>query len=253
MDCNLIKKGSIYAIIPARGGSKGVPGKNIRCLKGYPLIAYSIAICKMSSKIDRTIISTDSGQIAETARKYGGEIPFYRPIEYAKDMSGDIEFVNHALNWFADNEGCLPEYIVHVRPTTPLRRRDIFDSAIETMISNKEATSMRSAHKAPESPFKWFLKTEEGYLKGLRENISNEKANEGRQKFPVVYIPDGYIDIIKTEYVIQNGILHGEKMLGFESPMCTEVDTEEELKQIEYQIENTPSDVFEYLIKNYKI
>lgn len=251
MDKYLIEENSIYALIPARGGSKGVPGKNIRLIKDYPLIAYSIAICQMSSRINRTIVTTDSKEIAMIAEKFGAEVPFLRPSEFAGDKSGDIEFVMHALGWFEENEGRLPAYIVHIRPTTPLREREVVDMAIEKMICSGNATSLRSAHKAPESPFKWFVKNDSEYFHSIVENISNEEANSGRQNFQDVYIPDGYVDVIKTEFVIDNGILHGDKMLAFESPMCMEIDTEEELEMIEYQLQSNQNEVYRYLLQNY--
>ncbi len=94
----------IFAIIPARGGSKAVPGKNIKALGGYPLIAYSIVAAKLCSQIDRVIVSTDSSQIAAISSRYGGEAPFLRPPELALDTSPDIGFIQHALDWFETHE-----------------------------------------------------------------------------------------------------------------------------------------------------
>src|SRR3989338_8594063 len=101
----------IYSIIPARAGSKGVPGKNVKLLGGYPLIAYSIIASRFFSKIDRTIVSTDSIETAKIALRYGAEVPFLRPKEFAKDTSGDLDYVLHAINWFRDNETQVPEYL----------------------------------------------------------------------------------------------------------------------------------------------
>ncbi|HON56846.1 MAG TPA: acylneuraminate cytidylyltransferase family protein, partial [bacterium] len=109
----------IYAIIPARGGSKGVPDKNIRLLKGYPVIAYSIVACKLSKKIDRIIVSTDSEKIAQISKKYGAEVPFLRPAEFATDISPDLGFMKHAVDWFEINEKNIPDFFIHIRPTTP--------------------------------------------------------------------------------------------------------------------------------------
>lgn len=244
---NRINRESIVALIPARGGSKGVHKKNIQMIKGYPLIAYSIAAGLLSKKIDRVIVSTDSEEIAEIAKHYGAEVPFLRPAEYASDRSGDIEFVEHAIGYMYTNEECIPEYLVHLRPTTPLRDIAIMDEAIMQCMSNEECCSLRSAHKAPESPFKWFLKQENGYFRSIQEGVSNDTANEARQSFADVYIPDGYVDVIKSSYVIQQGILHGEQMLAFESPCCMEVDTMDDLDYIQYQVQKEGSALFEYL------
>ena len=248
----LIKPHEVVAIIPARGGSKGVPGKNIRDLEGYPLIAYSIVASILSEKIDRVIVSTDSEEIADIARKYGAEVPFMRPAQYASDTSGDIEFVEHFINRMSELEGSLPEYIVHIRPTTPLRDVEIVDEAIEACMSDKECCSLRSAHLASESPFKWFVKNEDGYFGSMSGNISNEDLNGGRQAFSDVYIPDGYVDVLKTEFILDNGILHGDKMLAFESPMCYEVDTLDDLELIRYMIRKSGSALYDYLKQNYE-
>lgn len=247
----LIKKGTSLALIPARSGSKGVPKKNIKPLKGFPLIAYSIAAVTLAKQVQRVIVSTDSEEIAEIARRFGAEVPFLRPAELAGDSSGDIEFVQHTLSWLQFHEGCLPEFIVHIRPTTPLREPCILDQALALIKDNEQATSLRSGHKASESPFKWFIKNERGYFESIKKGISNEEANGGRQTFPSVYIPDGYVDVIRTAFVSKSGILHGRNMLGFESPSCYEVDTQEDMFLLRYQIETYGSPLHEYLLKNY--
>jgi len=244
-----IEKGKNIAVIPARGGSKGVPHKNIRLIKGFPLIAYSIAACKLSKTVQRVIVSTDDETIAQIAKKFGAEVPFLRPKKYASDISGDIEFINHLIDWLTENEGSVPELLLHIRPTTPLREAKIIDEAMLCLDKDKEATSLRSAHKAPESPFKWFLKDEKGYFQSLITKIENDKLNEARQQFPMAYIPDGYIDILKTEHILETGLLHGDKIIAFESPMCIEVDTEDELELLEFQIEKKGSELYNYLNK----
>ncbi len=112
---------NVIAIIPARSGSKSVTDKNIKLLSGHPLIAYSIVAAKLSKEIKRVVVSTDSEEYAEIAKKYGAEVPFIRPEIYSKDSSTDRDFFIHAMNWFKDNENTLPEYWVQLRPTTPLR------------------------------------------------------------------------------------------------------------------------------------
>ena len=249
---NSIRRGLVIALIPARGGSKGVPRKNIRDLGGYPVIAYSIVAGRLSERIDRVIVSTDSEEIAEISGKFGAEVPFLRPSEFASDRSGDIEFVEHFLNYMMENEDEMPEYIVHLRPTTPIREVSVLDEAIDACIRDKECCSLRSAHIASESPYKWFLKTDSGYYRPIAEGMSNEDINGGRQGFPDVYIPDGYVDVLKTEYIINNGILHGEKMLAFESPSCSEIDTPDDLKMIEYQIEAGGCSLYDHLRENFE-
>lgn len=247
----IINRNQTVALIPARIGSKGVRKKNIRLLRGYPLIAYSIIAARLSDTIDRVIVSTDAKEIAMIAEEYGAEVPFLRPAELARDQDGDIGFVAHAIEWLWENEHQIPEYFAHIRPTTPLREVDIIDEAIRIMKKNNDATSLRSAHLAPESPFKWFVLNETGYFKSMCAELSNEEANNARQRFRDVYIPDGYVDVLKSEFVIRRGILHGDNMLAYRSPMCVEVDTENEFMMLEYQIEKTGSKIYDYLKENY--
>ena len=155
----------IYAVIPARQGSKGVINKNIKLLGGHPLIAYSIALAKLTPEISRVIVSTDSEEYAKIAIQYGAEVPFLRPTEIANDKSTDLEFFKHCIHWFQENETNLPDYLVHLRPTTPLREPSIVSSAIEVFIKSESAlTSLRSGHVCSESPFKWFKKNNFGYF-----------------------------------------------------------------------------------------
>jgi len=237
----------IYGIIPARSGSKGVPGKNIKLLGGYPLITYTIAAAKMAKNISRTIVSTDSMEIASIAKKYGAEVPFLRPVELSGDKSPDIDFVIHAINWLQQNEKKTPDYLVHLRPTTPLRNPIIIDKAIQEIRSCVEATSLRSGHPAAESPFKWFFRDEQGFFKGILPEYSNDFINAPRQLFPTVYIPDGYVDVLKTSFIMESGTLHGNKMIGFVSPVCAEVDRTEDFEFLEFELKKGNEPVFEYL------
>ena len=241
----------VYAIIPARGGSKGVPNKNIKLLGGYPLIAYTIAAAKMSRNISRVIVSTDSEQIALTARKYKAEVPFMRPVELAQDNSADIDFVLHSINWFKRNEGRIPDYMVHLRPTTPLRDPAVIDEAVQKIEACPEATSLRSGHPAAESPFKWFLLDEQGFFNGISPGYSNDSINTPRQAFADVYIPNGYVDILKMVFIEKSRLLHGNKMVGFVSPACVEVDNMEDFEFLEFELQKGNSLVFDYLKTNF--
>lgn len=242
---------SVYAIIPARGGSKGIPGKNIKPLAGYPLIAYSIAAAKLSKNVSRTIVSTDSQEIVEIAKRYGGEVPFFRPAELAQDKSTDLEFVVHAINWFRENEGKVPNYLVHLRPTTPLRDPVIIDQAIDEIRQKKVATSLRSGHPASESPFKWFLRDPEGFFSGIIPGYTNDQLNNPRQSFPDVYIPDGYVDVLKTSFISSSHLLHGDRMIGFPCPHCVEVDSIKDFEFLDFEMKKNGSPVFNYLKENF--
>lgn len=248
----LIKKGTVYAIIPARSGSKGVKDKNIRCLAGYPLMAYSIAAARLCPEISRAIVSTDSGRYAGIARYYGAETPFLRPAELAGDRSADLEFMGHAVTWLAENEGCLPEYFVHLRPTYPLRDIGVVSGAVRAMRSDAGATSLRSAHPSDLTPHKWFTMGEGGYFRCLFEGMRPDEANNPRQGFPEVYIPDGYVDVLRTSSMVESGLLHGDKVHAYIVPEGTDVDTPKEMEEVTAAVGRGEYQVYRYLKENYK-
>ena len=161
----------VFALIPARSGSKGIPDKNIKLLDGVPLIAYSIAAALQSSIIDRVIVSTDSEEYAEIARHYGAEVPFIRPINISGDKATDVQFFEHAINWLQENDNYVPEYIVHLRPTTPFRNPEIIDDAISKFIGSGYS-ALRSCHKMSESSYKTF-EIENGKFKSLCDGRFN--------------------------------------------------------------------------------
>src|SRR2546429_2557815 len=102
----------VLALIPARGGSKGIPRKNVMVLAGKPLIAYAIEQARISRRITRVLVSTDDEEIAEVARRYGAEVPFIRPAEYAEDLSPDIDVFRHALQWLPGRAGSRPQLVL---------------------------------------------------------------------------------------------------------------------------------------------
>lgn len=255
MNIDLIKKiksGKVYAIIPARSGSKGVKNKNIRCLEGYPMIAYSIVACKLCKGIDRIIVSTDSEEYAKIARYYGAETPFLRPAELAGDTSTDIEFMEHAIKWLADNENEIPELFMHVRPTYPLRDPKVMEEALGKMKNDSSATSLRSAYLASNTPYKWFNLREDGYYKPIRDDMTLDQANNPRQAFPDVFIPDGYVDMLRTSHIIEKDLMHGDRMIGFVVPNGIDVDALKDMEYLEFIIKDSGSPVYEELKKNYK-
>ena len=226
---------TILCIIPARAGSKGILNKNIINIGGHPLISHSILTAKKSKFISRTIVSTDSVEIKDIATRYGAEVPFLRPVELAMDHSTDREFLLHALEYLARNEKYYPELIVHLRPTTPLRDVVVVDKAIELLLANREATSLRSAHLAPKTPYKWFHLSPDGYFYGIRpEDNRPEYYNLPRQAFPDVYDPNGYVDILRSDQINSSTSIHGDKILGFITPHCHELDSQSDVEFMEF-------------------
>lgn len=144
-----------------------------------------------------------------------------------------------------ENENYTPDLIVLLRPTTPLREIEFIDEAIDKFVKNTEATSLRSSHLVAESPFKWFSMSDE-YYTPICEKYILEDADKPRQNFPDVYIPNGYIDILRP-FLIKEGSLYGDKILGYTTPNGYEVDTIEEFEYIEYLISKKSSSLLEYL------
>lgn len=246
-----MKTSDVIAVIPARSRSKSVRDKNIALLGGYPLLAYSIIAARLSRKIDRVVVSTDSQYYADVAVKYGAEVPFLRPDELSSDDSTDRDFMLHVMQWMLKHENNVPEYWVHLRPTTPLRETGIIDRAIDEIQHHPEATSLRSGHLCPESPLKWFKRDNAGFFHGLMDDES-EYYNLPKQAFPDVYIPDGYVDIVRASYAMNNEMLHGDAILGFMSPICTEVDSPGELEYLGYQLQRESSSLLDYLQEHYQ-
>lgn len=205
----------ILAIIPARGGSKGLPGKNVRLLNGHPLIAYSILAAQQSINISRVIVSTDSEEIAEVAKKYGAEVPFMRPAEFAQDLSTDLDVFQHALKYLEVTENYKPELVVQLRPTSPIRFLNDIDCCIEKMMQHQTADSLRIVTEAPITPYKmWVIDETEKPMKPLLkvEGIL-EPYNEPRQRLPKAYWQIGTLDVIKQEVIMQRNSMSGEAIL----------------------------------------
>jgi N-acylneuraminate cytidylyltransferase len=204
----------ILALIPARGGSKSIPRKNIRPLAGYSLIAYSIAAALHSKSITRTIVSTDDEEIARLARSYGAEVPFLRPPEYALDSTTDYPVFTHALSWLADNEKYQPDIVVQLRPTSPLRPPDCVDQAIQILIDHPEADSVRGVIPSGQNPYKMWQVDEQGQMAPLLSLPSvAEPFNAPRQELPQTYWQTGHIDAIRVSTIRLKHSLSGEVIL----------------------------------------
>ncbi|MGE0326858.1 MAG: acylneuraminate cytidylyltransferase family protein [Polyangiaceae bacterium] len=209
------KAPEVLALIPARGGSKSVPRKNVLPVAGKPLIAYSIAHAIGSTGITRTIVSTDDAEIAGVSRAFGAEVPFERPAEYAGDYATDVQVFKHALEWLRDEEGYVPELVVHLRPTGPVRRIELIQDAVERMLAHPEADSLRSIGLAEQTPYKMW-RVEGEYLRPLLEIEGLPEAHSmPRQILPAVYWQNGYVDIVRPRCVLELGSMVGRVSLPF--------------------------------------
>lgn len=192
----------ILALIPARGGSKGIPQKNVKLLHGHPLIAYTVAAGFNSSYIDDVVVTTDSEEIAEVARRYGAKVPFMRPAELATDTSKSIEAIMHALAALSDL-GCRYDSIVLLQPTSPLRSAKEIDGAIETFYSHG-CLGVASVSEVSENPVLTRRIDSEGVLHPLLPIDSTVR----RQDMPKFYHVNGAIYINKTSSISLNTSLN---------------------------------------------
>jgi N-acylneuraminate cytidylyltransferase len=211
----MVEQTEVLAIIPARGGSKGIPRKNILSFAGKPLITYSIAAGLQSELVTRVIVSTDDAEIAAVARQYGAEVPFMRPAELARDQTLDLPVFEHALQWFAENEGYHPQIVVQLRPTSPVRPRSCVDDAVRLLLARPEADSVRGVVPAGQNPHKmWEIDEESGLMIPLLavEGVQ-EPFNAPRQILPPVYWQTGHIDAIRPAVILERHSMSGEVIL----------------------------------------
>jgi N-acylneuraminate cytidylyltransferase len=203
----------VLALIPARGGSKSIPRKNIKSFAGYPLIAFSIAAALASETVTRVIVSTDDAEIAEISRRYGAETPFLRPDEHARDQTPDLPVFQHALAWLAEEQDYHPEIVVQLRPTSPFRRVLHIDRAVSRLIEHPEADAVRTVCVPFQNPYKMWRIDPEGYMRPLMETEFEEPYNMPRQALPDVYWQTGYVDAAWADTITQKESMTGDLIL----------------------------------------
>ena len=203
---------NVLALIPARGGSKGIPRKNIRSFAGYPLIAWSIAAAKQSALVTRIIVSTDDEEIAAIAREWGAETPFLRPAELAQDKTTDLPVFEHTLKFLEEVEGYYPKIIVQLRPTSPIRPKGMVDAAISILLNHTDADCVRGVVPAAQNPFKmWYFNGEDKPLEQLLTVAGiPEPYNAPRQILPPVHWQTGHIDAIRSATITNKKSLTGD-------------------------------------------
>tara|TARA_Y100000389_G_C17451620_1_gene515248 strand:+ start:942 stop:1625 length:684 start_codon:yes stop_codon:yes gene_type:complete len=221
---------NIVAIIPARKGSKAIKDKNIIKYKGKPLIYHSIKTALKSKLINKVVVSTDSKKYQSMAIKFGASAPFLRPYKYSKDHSLDRDYILHASK-FLISKNYYPDLIILLRPTTPNREVKIVNKGIKLFLKNfKKYDSMRSVSEFNQPPQKFF-KIKNKTLKGFFDKeLKGEYHGRPRQKYPKTYLPNGYIDILKPAFFLNNkNILFG-KMQPFLTNEILDIDKLSDLK-----------------------
>lgn len=226
----------ILTLIPARSGSKGIKDKNILDFAGKPLLTHSIDQAKKSKfyKQMKVVVTTDSQKYQQIAKDYGAEVPFLRPEEISGDDSLDFEFTRHALKWLKEHQNYIPDIVLHLRPTQPLRKVEDIDKCLSLFIDLRDKyDSLRSVVKIKKSPFKMY--TIEGQeLKPLFKQVKNitEPYNSLRQLLPDAYLHNGYIDVFNAS-IVDQGTISGEKIYPYlmDEDDTVDIDTLEDWEQ----------------------
>lgn len=223
----MVSRPEVLAVVQARGGSKGLPRKNLRSLKGHPLVAYSIASGLAARSVTRVIMSTDDEEIAEVAKHYGAEVPFLRPAELAHDDTPDFPLFDHALGWLKANEGYRPTAVVQLRPTTPLRPCGMIDEAVTMLLADLSADCVRGMTVPKQTPYKMWRAGDDGYALPLMQGEFVEPYNMPRQQLPTTYWQTGHVDVIRSETITNLKSLTGRRVrsLIIDGDYCVDIDS----------------------------
>jgi len=225
----------VLGLIPARGGSKSMPRKNIQMLAGHPLIAYSIAAGLTAGMIGRLIVTTDDEEIAAVARSYGAEVPFLRPSRLAQDDTPDLPVVQQALEWLGENENYHPQIIVQLRPTSPLRPSRLVDQGIGVLVEHPDADSARAVIPSSQNPFKMWRSADDGRIVPLLQDGFHEPYNMPRQLLPKTFWQTGHLDVIRVETVLLKHSLTGDRVFPIlvDPAYAVDIDAPQDLGRAE--------------------
>ena len=210
------------AFIFARKGSKGVPGKNIKLFHGKPLIAWAIEQAQKAKKINRVIVSTDSKEISEIALSYGAEVPFLRPKNLSEDSSPERKAWQHALNFLLEEEGKLPEIMISIPATSPLREPSDLDACIDEYL-NSEVDTLLTVMEAARNPYFTMLSKDENT--GLFDlAFKSEKQIIRRQDAPKIFDIASIAWVTDPNFVLLNDNLYDGRVGAIEVPAERAID-----------------------------
>ena len=208
----MVRSNKIISIITARSGSKGLRDKNIKRLKGLPLLAHTVLAAKKSKKIDRVILSTDSELYGKIGKRYGAEVPFLRPKRLATSKAHHPDVVNHAVNFIEKKENIFFDFVIMLQPTSPFRNSKHIDNAISKFL-NENNTSLISIKKQDYPPW-WLFRAKKKKLTQFLKFKNKNVFNLERQEFEQLYRPNGAIYICKRKLLL-GGNLIDPKSCGF--------------------------------------
>jgi len=228
---------NIIALIPARGGSKGIKNKNIMNVMGKPLIYYTIDIAKKIKNINEVYVSTDSKKIKKISEKYGANVPFMRPKKYSGDNSSDLSAFQHFCKWYSKNRKKRIDLIVHLRVTTPFRKINTINEAIKIISKDKKTSCLKSFTKSSFSPFKMWLSNNSIATPIFKKKINGKEMHSlGRQQLPQTYSHVSYIDILRPNLTVAKNTMAGKKTSLFlidpKKEKFVDIDTKNDLKKL---------------------
>lgn len=220
-----------FALIPARGGSKGIPHKNVKLIAGKPLIAWTIDAAKESGVFERIVVSSDDEEILSVAKEYGAET-MKRPDELASDTAGAKPVLAHAIEEYKKTYGELPRFVTYLQPTSPLRTAKHLSDAFRLLENNPDADAVISVSEIDNSYLKASITNSDGFLEYASKR---EFANMNRQMLPKLYMPNGAIYIMETEKCLIEPRFDGERTLPFVmSPEeSVDLDTPDDIPPVE--------------------
>jgi CMP-N-acetylneuraminic acid synthetase len=218
---------AVLALVPARGGSKGILRKNLRLLAGRPLVAHAVAAGLAARLVDRVLCSTDDPDIAEAARQAGAEVPFLRPSELAQDSSEDLPVFLHALEWLSRTEGWQPDLIVNLRPTSPLRRPDHVEAAIR-LLCETGADSVKAVCLARQHPHKMWRLAPDGLLAPFvtTEFRLQRGPDVPRAELEDVYWQNGVVDVTRRRVLVDERRMIGARVAGLVTDPADSIDVD---------------------------
>jgi CMP-N,N'-diacetyllegionaminic acid synthase len=205
----------VLAIIPARGGSKGIKRKNLLPFNGKPLVAHSIIHALQARLVNRVIVSTDDDEIGGVAREFGAELPFRRPSELAEDHVLDLPVFEHTLRFLQEKEGYRPDFVVHLRPTAPYRKPEWIDEAVSLLQARPDADSVRSVSLPDKHPYRMFSIGADGFLDPIMKHEHPIPYLLRRQDLPHVYYYNCVIDVTRPVTILDKHSMTGDRILPY--------------------------------------
>lgn len=236
----------VLAIIPARGGSRGIPRKNLRTVSGRPLVVSAIEAALEAETVSRVVVSTDDDEIAGVAIAAGAEVPWRRPAELASDDARDVGVMTHALDALAV-DGYRPDILVNVRPTAPLRTAADIDGAVRALVDTPGARSVKAVSAVLDHPYKmWTLA--DGVLVPIRTDWHDERGGDPdapRQSLPHVYRSSAAVDAVWVKALLETGRIHPGPIAAYVIDYSTDVDvdTEADLDRVQFIAERRSATV----------